>query len=208
MILAYGVQNADEFDITHYNRTMAETTETKKINPITIIIVITTVVLILVFLFMKDLDVIRLFIQRSGWIGMVISILLYAVLGASPIPSEPLTVLITTSIGPLATTFVTGIGNLLSALIEYYLGHKISDAADFDRRRQKLPFGLGKLPVNSPLFLIGARMIPGYGPKFVSLIGGMYRVKIWRYIWTTAIAVFIGAAIFSYGGFGILNLVK
>jgi uncharacterized membrane protein YdjX (TVP38/TMEM64 family) len=126
----------------------------------------------------------------------------------SPIPSEPFTVLIAAAIGPIASTIVTGIGNLLSALIEYYMGHKISDVADFDQQRKKLPFGLGKLPVHSPAFLIGARMIPGYGPKFVSVISGMYRVNMWRYIWTTAIATFSGAAIFAYGGFGLLHIFK
>jgi uncharacterized membrane protein YdjX (TVP38/TMEM64 family) len=179
-----------------------------KSKALTIIIIVVTVILIVVFLLSKDLNQIRDFIHRSGWIGLLVSVLLYAVLGASPIPSEPLTVLITTSIGPIAATLVTGIGNLLSALIEYYLGHKISDVADFDKRKEKLPFGLGKMPVDSPMFLIGARMIPGYGPKFVSLIGGMYRVKMWRYIWTTAIATFAGAALFAYGGFGIMNLMK
>lgn len=187
---------------------MTNPVPTSKSKPLTIIIVVMTVILIVVILLTNHLNGVRDFIHRSGWVGMVASVLLYALLGASPIPSEPLTVLIAASIGPLASTFVTGIGNLLSALLEYYLGHKISDVANFDKQREKLPFGLGKLPVNSPLFLIGARMIPGYGPKFVSVIGGMYRVSMWRYIWTTAIATFAGAALFAYGGFGIFNLIK
>ena len=199
----------DEMAYTRYNDTMNNTdAKNNKSKAVTIIVVVLTVILIAVILLSKELNVVRDFIQRSGWVGLLVCVLLYAVLGASPIPSEPLTVLIATSIGPLASTFVTGIGNLLSALIEYYLGHQISNASDFDKQREKLPFGLGKLPVNSPLFLIGARMIPGYGPKFVSVIGGMYRVSMWRYIWTTAIATFAGAALFAYGGFGILNLIK
>ena len=43
-----------------------------------------------------------------------------------------------------------------------------------------MPFGLGKFPVDSPSFLIGARVIPGYGSKFVSLISGFYRVLLLR----------------------------
>lgn len=187
---------------------MNNTENNNKSKAITIIVVVLTVILIFVFLLSSELNVVRDFIQHSGWLGLIVSVLLYALLGASPIPSEPLTVLIATSLGPLTSTLVTGIGNLLSAMIEYYLGHQISNASDFDKQREKLPFGLGKLPVNSPLFLVGARMIPGYGPKFVSVIGGMYRVSLWRYIWTTAIATFAGAALFAYGGFGILKLVQ
>lgn len=187
---------------------MNNTENNQKSKAITIIVIVLSVILILVFLLSSELDAVRGFIQHSGWLGLLVSVLLYALLGASPIPSEPLTVLIATSLGPFTSTMVTGVGNLLSALIEYYLGHQISNASDFDKQREKLPFGLGKLPVYSPLFLVGARMIPGYGPKFVSVIGGMYRVSLWRYLWTTAIATFAGAALFAYGGFGLANLVK
>lgn len=180
----------------------------KKSKSVTILVFVITAVLILAIVLSKELNVVRDFIKNSGWIGIVVSVLLYAFLGASPIPSEPLTVLITTSIGPLATTLVTGIGNLLSALIEYYLGHQISNASDFEKQREKLPFGLGKLPVDSPMFLIGARMIPGYGPKFVSVMAGMYKVPTQRYAWTAAVATFAGATIVSYGGIGLLNLFK
>ncbi len=176
--------------------------------PIVIIVTVLLIILVAAIIFSNNLTDIREFIKQSGWIGLLVSVLLYALLGASPIPSEPLTILIATAIGPIASTLVTGIGNLLSALIEYYLGHQISNVSDFDNQRKKLPFGLGKLPVDSPIFLIGARMIPGYGPKFVSVIGGMYRVSMWRYIWTTALATFAGAAIFAYGGYGFINWVK
>jgi uncharacterized membrane protein YdjX (TVP38/TMEM64 family) len=187
---------------------MDSTNKPNKKKSLSILIIVLTVVIALVFLISSDLTAIRDFVKHSGWVGLVVSVLIYALLGASPIPSEPFTIIIAAAIGPIASTIVTGIGNLFSALIEYYMGHKISDVANFDEQRHKLPFGLGKLPVNSPMFLIGARMIPGYGPKFVSLVSGMYRVGMWRYIWTTAIATFSGAAIFAYGGFHLVNLFK
>jgi uncharacterized membrane protein YdjX (TVP38/TMEM64 family) len=163
-------------------------------------------ILILVLLLAREMTQVRAFISESGWIGLVVSVLIYAILGASPIPSEPLTVLLSTVYGPFAATMVSGMGNLLAALIEYFIGERIGGAAGFEARRAKLPFGLGKLPVDSPLFLIAARMLPGYGPKFVSLLGGIYRVPMYRYLWTAALPTFLGSAIFAYGGFGLFQL--
>lgn len=183
-----------------------EIIEEKKSRPIVIAVVAVIVVILLVFFVSEDMDRIRAFIAASGWIGVLTAILLYGLLGASPIPSEPLTVLLSTIFGPLTATLAAGIGNLLAAVIEYYLGAKIGDAAKFLNQREKLPFGLGRFPVDSPVFLIGARMLPGYGPKLVSIFGGLYGVPLWRYIWTTAIPTFLGAAIFAYGGFGLFSL--
>jgi uncharacterized membrane protein YdjX (TVP38/TMEM64 family) len=149
---------------------------------------------------------VREFIAQSGWIGLVVSIGLYALLGASPIPSEPLTILLSSIFGPLSATLIAGTGNLLAALIEYYIGEHLGNVASFEKRRKNLPLGLGRFPVESPVFMIAARMLPGYGPKFVSVICGVYRVPLWRYIWTAAIPTFLGAAIFAYGGFSLLSL--
>ena len=123
---------------------MDSSTKPNRKKSLSILIIILTLVISVVFVITSDLETIREFVKRSGWMGLVASVLIYAALGASPIPSEPFTVIIAAAIGPIASTIVTGIGNLLSALIEYYLGHKISDVADFDNQRQKLPFGPGK----------------------------------------------------------------
>ena len=60
-------------------------------------------------------------------------------------------------------------------------------------------------PVDSPVLLVGARVIPGYGSKFVSLISGFYRVPLLCYIWTTFIATLLGAAITAYGGYKLVG---
>jgi uncharacterized membrane protein YdjX (TVP38/TMEM64 family) len=170
------------------------------------LIIIVVVIIVLVIVISNEMEGVRNFIASSGWIGMLVSLGLYALLGASPIPSEPLTVLLSTVFGPLVATLLAGTGNLLAALMEYYIGERLGNVASFEQRREKLPFGIGRFPVNSAIFMIAARMLPGYGPKFVSLICGMYRVPLWRYIWTAAIPTFLGAAIFAYGGFGLLHL--
>jgi uncharacterized membrane protein YdjX (TVP38/TMEM64 family) len=165
-------------------------------------------VAMLVVLVSRDWDGTRDFILQSGWVGMVLSLVIYTALGASPIPSEPLTIFISTIYGPLLAMLIAGFGNLLAALLEYFIGEKIGDVATFMRHREKLPFGLGKFPVNSWVFLIAARILPGYGPKFVSVIAGLYRVPMWRYLWTSAVATFAGASMFAYGGFSLLQWIQ
>lgn len=154
----------------------------------------------------REIEAIREYILRSGWVGLLISLGVYGLLGLSPIPSEPLTIMLGTIYHPLVATLVAGTGNLFAAMIEYFIGERIGRIASFEERRQKLPFGLGRIPVNSVPFLLVTRMLPGYGPKFVSIVGGIYRVPLWRYLWTAAIPTFLGAAILAYGGFGLLNV--
>lgn len=185
---------------------MVDKADEKKASPLVVLVVSLLLMVVLILIVSKDMEKVRSFIGSSGWIGLLVSIGLYGLLGASPIPSEPLTVLIAGVFGPLMATVVAGLGNLLAAMIEYFIGGKLGDAASFNERREHLPFGLGRFPVDSPMFLIVARMLPGYGPKFVSVICGIYHVPMWRYIWTAAIPTFIGAAIFAYGGFGLLHL--
>ncbi len=154
----------------------------------------------------RHIDAVEHLIASLGILGPLLSIALYGLLGASPVPSEPLTVVNGAVFGPLMGTLIAGTGNTLAAVVEYYIGAGIDNAADFAQKRDALPFGLGKLPVDSVWFLIGARLIPGYGAKVVSVVGGMYRMPLWRYLWTTAIPTFLGAALFAYGGFSLLRL--
>ena len=156
----------------------------------------------------QDLNKVKSFIEQAGIWGVFFSIMIYALLGVTLIPSEPLTLFIGALFGPWLATLIAGTGNTLSALVEYYLGTHIGSATNFVAKKDKLPFGLGKLNVQSPLFLVGARMIPGYAPKIVSMLAGIYRVPILRYLWTTAIPIFTGAAIFAFGGAEIGTLTK
>ena len=187
---------------------MIETIETPKGKNASIVIFSVLIVVVAAVFFAVDMQKIKTFIAGIGAWGILVSIIVYALLGLTLIPSEPLTILIGAIFGPFIATLVAGVGNTLSALVEYYLGRKLGQAANFMEKKHKLPFGLGKLPVDSPLFLLGARSIPGYGPKAVSIISGVYHVPLFLYLWTAAIPTFLGAAIFAFGGFGLSSLFK
>lgn len=171
------------------------------------LVVMLVILFVVVAFFSKELQAVGDFIRRAGWWGWLISILIFGLFGATPIPSEPVTVLITTIFGPGYAVIITSLGNLLAAIVEFFIGGRMSGAADFNKLREKLPLGLNKVPVESPVFLIVARMLPGYGPKFISIISGIYKVPFRRYLWTTAVSTVIGAAVVAFGGYGILSLI-
>ena len=183
-------------------------TNNKRQNVLSIIILVVMLVILFVIVsyFSNELQAIGNFIRQLGVLGWLASILMFAVFGATPIPSEPFTVLITTIFGPVLTAIITALGNLLAGTVEFLIGRRVGKVADFDKIREKLPFGLNKVPVDSPLFLIGARLIPGYMPKFVSIISGIYKVPIYRFLWTTAVVTTAGALVISFGGHTILTL--
>jgi len=160
------------------------------------------------FLASNQMEAVRAFILRSGPLGLLVSVALFGLLGATPIPSEPLTILLASLYGPLWATAATAIGNTVSAFVEYWIGERLGSVTNFDQWKEHLPFGLGKFPVESPAFLIGARMLPGYGGKITSLIGGFYRVPLLRYLWTTLLVTAFGAASTAYAGYGLLALIE
>jgi uncharacterized membrane protein YdjX (TVP38/TMEM64 family) len=145
-------------------------------------------------------------IARIGILGPLISVTLQTVFGASPIPTEPLTMINGAVFGPLRGAFYSWIGYMLASVIEYFIGTRIGHASDFEDRRERLPFRLARFPADSPWFLILARIVPGYGPKMVGIVGGMYHVPLWRFIWTAAIPNAIGALAFAFGGHGLKTL--
>ena len=176
----------------------------------TVLFFVFTIIVIaaIIYFVPRNLPQIEAFIEKNGVWGVLFAILLYGLLGLSFIPSDPLTILIGALFGPLIATLVAGVGNTLAAVVEYKLGSGVNQLTNFVEKKEKLPLGLGKLPVNSPVFLICARLLPGYGPKALSVVAGVYKVPMFLYIWTAAVTNFAGAAVFAFGGFGLLGLAK
>lgn len=148
------------------------------------------------------------FIRDLGAAGPFLSVLLYGVLAVSPIPADPLTIINGAVFGPVGGGFVAWIGMTSAALVEYFIGMRIGRAAEFEQKRENLPFGLGNLPVDSILFLLGGRMLTGAGSKAVSYLSGIYRISLWRYLWTTSVSTLFGAFAFALGGAGLLDLLQ
>lgn len=148
------------------------------------------------------------FLDQHEKLGFLACLSAYVLLGVTVIPSDPITLLVITWKGPLAAILLAAMGNTLSSIVEFYVGRSIGDLADFEKQKEKLPFHLGQLPVNSPVFLIFARMLTSYGSKFVSIAAGVYQVPLSTYLWTTLVANLIGSVLTVVGGYGLIKLFK
>jgi len=175
--------------------------------PGTVLLVISIIASTILAIYLaKNVDELTEFITAIGVVGPLVSIFLHTALGASPIPTETLTAINGIVFGPCAGTFFSWIGYMLASFVEYYIGMRIGDMSDFEEKLDQMPFGLGRLPADSPWFLILGRIVPFGGAKVVGVVGGVYRVSLWRFTWTAALTTAIGAAVFAFGGCGLKEL--
>lgn len=160
---------------------------------------------VIIFL-IENVHNISTILLRSGPWAPLVAIVLYVALAATPISTDPITIVMGTVYGPMIGSAIAWVGNILAGLVEYFFGSRMEQVTSFNKNKDNLPFGLGKLPVNSPSFLILGRLIPVYGGKIISILAGMHRVPIKRYLWTTAVTTFLGSIILALGGFHLVNL--
>jgi uncharacterized membrane protein YdjX (TVP38/TMEM64 family) len=152
-----------------------------------------------------DFEEIKPIIRQNQSQAIVISLVIYVLFGFTFLPSVPLTLFIAVLIGPFQAAVVAAIGNTIAALFEYKIGKTVGDVVSFEEVRKKLPFGLNKLPVDSPLFLLGARSIPA-GSRAFSVVCGAYQVPMPTYLWTTSVMYFVTSVFLAYGGSKLIEL--
>ena len=152
--------------------------------------------------------VVKRFIQSLGPFAPLASILLYVALAFSPIPADPLTLINGAIYKTVWGGLIAWVGMTLAAFVEYVVGKYIGDVTEFEEKRKSLPFGLANMPVDSVYFLLGGRMLTGVGSKAVSYLSGIYRISLWRYLWTTAVSTLFGAFVFALGGSGLFNILN
>lgn len=161
-----------------------------------------------VFIFLsKNIKAVDMLIKDAGVLGPLVAVVAYVVLAPTPISTDPISVFTGVLFGPVLGLFVAWIGNNLGAVTEYIVGRSVGRSEKLSFLKEKLPFGLNKLPVTSPYVLIFGRAIPGYGGKVINFMAGMYEVSIKTFLWTTILINFIGASILSFGGYGVVKLI-
>ena len=179
----------------------------KMIKSVTSIIGLALGVLIL-FYVAKNIHDAENIILKAGVAGPAVAIMLYALFAPTPVSTDALTIICGALYGPFYGSAIAWMGNNVAALVEYFIGARISENTDFEKEKKKLPFGLSKLPINSIPVLTLGRMLPFYGSKVISIMAGMYGVPYKRFIWTSALINLTGAIMLSYGGFRALDYLK
>lgn len=168
-------------------------------------LILVVLILAIIFAIKFDLQTIKDFIKTHTSQAILISIVAYILFGLTFIPTFPLTIMIAVTIGPLQAALIAGFGNTVAAFWGYLFGKSVGDIMAFEEKKSKLPFGLGKLPIKSPLFMLAARSVPA-GSRAYSMVCGAYEVPIPTYLWTTSLMFFLNSAFLSYGGAKLLNL--
>lgn len=163
------------------------------------------IIVALIFAFTFKVTEIKGFLQQHEKFGVIISLFVFVLLGVTPVPNEPVALLVLAWQGPVVAILIATMGNTLAALLEYYIGGNISDITNFEKKKEKLPFHLGRLPVNSPAFLLFARMLPWFGPKLVGYVGGVYQVPLFTYMWTAFVANLSGSVLLVGASYGIIK---
>ncbi|MBW6467421.1 MAG: VTT domain-containing protein [Brevefilum sp.] len=152
-----------------------------------------------------DLPDAKAFIRAHRGQAVLISIVIYFLMGFTFIPASPLTLFLAVFMGPWETVLVATIGNTLAALLEYQIGSTVGDIFNFEAKMQNLPLGLGKLPITSPYLLMAGRLLP-LGKRGFSIVCGAYQVPYGKYLWTTVLMYIINAAFIAFTGAGLLRL--
>ena len=78
-------------------------------------------------------------IESNTNLAILISLLIYALLGMTFIPTSPITLFLVVLVGPLMAALVATLGNTLSALVEYKMGAALGDVFTLWRRRTACP---------------------------------------------------------------------
>ncbi len=170
-----------------------------------IILVASILIVILIYLYF-DLSGVQSYIRNHRPQAALISIFTYILIGFTFIPAIPLTLFLAVLLTPLQAALLATIGNTLAALIHYKIGQTMGDVFDFKEKKSRLPFGLGNLPLSSPLLLIACRYIP-FGKRGFSYVCGTYQVDFNCYLWTTLLVYGIDSFILAFFGASLSQLI-
>jgi uncharacterized membrane protein YdjX (TVP38/TMEM64 family) len=177
-----------------------------KNNIFRLLLVVVIFVVAVVFALNYDLDTIKMFIEDHSSLALIIGFIAYILFGLTFIPTFPLTIFMAILINPLQAAMVAALGNTFSAVLGYEFGKTMGDVVNFEKRKSKLPLGLGKLPIKSPVFMLAARSIPA-GTRAYSFVCGAYEVPYPTYLWTTSLMFFFYSALIAFIGAKLINFI-
>ncbi|WP_041313947.1 TVP38/TMEM64 family protein [Heliomicrobium modesticaldum] len=127
----------------------------------------------------------------------------HILLSISPMSSDPVALTNGFIYGTALGAAANWLGSMGGAVAGYWLIRRSAEEVSLPKHFTKLPRWLRDLPVASPLFLIGVRMIPFIGGDIVKFMAPLYRVPFARYLWTQAVAIAPWAVFLAAVGAGV-----
>lgn len=137
----------------------------------------------------------------AGPLGPLLSIAVYIGLVSSPFVSSDIMALLNGAIfGFWEGALLNCVGIMLGAVSTYLIARRTGEFLDIHEDLEKLPPWIKRLPVGSPLFLLGLRIVPWIGGTIANNVAGFYKISIFRHLWTTAVVALPVAIFFAYVG--------
>lgn len=117
-----------------------------------------------------------------------------AIVAVSPVPGELVAFASSAIHGFWLGSLLNWLGWMMAAYMEYGLVRWTARDVEFDRAR--LPRWLRNVPADHPLFLMAGRFLP-FGSHIVNSMSGLHGISLWRFTWTSAIAIVPSAVFFG-----------
>jgi len=159
-------------------------------------------IVIILILFSFDISQIQAVLEHHQKLAFIIGFLAIFVSAVAFIPTTPVTISVALLLGPFQAALITGLGTTVSSLVQYQLGRQVGDVLNFAERKSRLPLKLGKLPVDSPLFLFVVRFLP-IGPIGLNFLCGACQISLLLFLWTALATNLVASAILAYGVEGV-----
>lgn len=117
-----------------------------------------------------------------------LAVIVFALVAAAPFSvTDALAVMNGAIFGPLFGSIINAVGLVIAALVGYWINRHASRLLDLDSYLERLPKWIKRFPVGSPAFLIGVRIIPGFGGTVATATAASFRVPIWVHVWTMCV---------------------
>ncbi|HVP21017.1 MAG TPA: hypothetical protein VMS73_04065 [Anaerolineaceae bacterium] len=71
-------------------------------------------------------------------IGFIVCLAAFVLLNITPVPCDPITLLVIAWKGPVAAIILSTVGDTLSGFVDYYIGASVGDVTDFEQKKAKL----------------------------------------------------------------------
>ena len=150
------------------------------------------------------MDAIASFVENAGHWTYVLAPLFMVTVAILPIPAEIPAMVNGMAFGPVVGIGITWSGALVGAVVSFELSRRFGRPWS---ERLLSPTTLAKadrlvLSASWPglLFL---RLVPAVAFTAVNWAAGLTRVRRWTFLWTTAVGIFPGAALFTLSGMGL-----
>lgn len=162
-------------------------------------------VIMIVISIKLDINNAEVFLENHQKQAFFIGLMIYFIFSFTFLPTSPLTIFNAILLGPLEAVAISATGNLLSAVVGYFLGKTLVMSQNLENFKNSLPGWARKYDINSPIFIILGRMLP-IGRIPLSYLCGAYRVPFFQYCWSSLVVYIIMASIISFASFGLGHL--